>query len=412
MVTGEVSGGLFIPKAVRNFATAFSMTAVLGGFAASAEAEYNPAMTKFPKAVGEQTLAMVSVDFEGQGKLPFGNEVVQEQVFDREGSVADYYHEASFGQFTLRGEVLGPITIPPSTVDPSCSTDSMHDLGAAVNEAVETQTGRNLQSFDHYGYTLPRTKATFGCDLGGLSFGNGFMDLVTRTKSGLTPHKFYEGVVVHEFGHNFGLSHANALRCHTQNGHATTFSIGRFIDQKCSEVDYGDPIDPMGQGQITLGTPPDMSAINKARLGWLMPQNITTIKKDGIATIAPLEVQTDKPQLVRVANGLTVDNKPYYFYMDFRQPTNLDSGLPVTSTLFDGVAIREAGPINDRSAEPLSSFTNFIDTTPKTFSAIDGTLVTGKTFKDSSTGISIKTLSVGPDGAKIRVSGLKKAKSH
>ena len=397
------------PGFARNCAALLGVSAVIGNFAAPSEANYNPDMTRFPKALGKQTLAMVSVDFAGQAKLPFGNEVVHDQVFEAEGSVADYYKKASFGKFTLNGEVFGPITLSPKVIGSDCNVWGLPGLGRTVNKLVRQQTGQDLGGFDHYGYTLPRSTATRNCDWGGWSFGNGFVDLETRGKYGLKPNKFYEGAVVHELAHNFGLGHANAISCHSKTGKAVGFTIKRFSVGDCREIVYGDPVDPMGLGELTTETPPDMSAINKARLGWLKPNNIQTLTRNGIVTIAPLEVETNKPQLVRIANRFTVNDRPHYFYLDFRQPTALDKDIPPDSPFVNGVAIRESGPINDPSAKPLANFTYFIDTTPKTPGANDGTLAVGKTFKDSSTGISIKTLSAGPEGAKILVGGLRSA---
>jgi hypothetical protein len=396
------------PRLLFHSAAILGTIAAVGNFAGVADAKYDPDTTKFPKALGEHTLAMVTINFDGQPPLPFGNDVVRNQTFAATGSVADYYNKASFGQFTLRGEVFGPITLPPSLVNKECDEGSRIKLGAAASRAVKRQTGPGPSIFTNYGFTLPRTQATLGCDFGGMSQGNGFVNLETRAKYNLPPHKFYEGNVVHELAHSYGVSHANKIDCHDRKGRAVVYSVAKFMDRKCRELDYGDPIDPMGQGQLTTETPPDMSAINKARLGWLKPQNIQTIKHNGISVIAPLELQTDRPQLARVATGMTTNDKLRYFYMDVRQSIGLDSNIPPDSPLVNGVAIRESGPITDPAAEPLGNFTNFIDTTPKTPTAVDGTLGVGKTYKDSSTGISIKTLSIGPEGARIRVSGLKR----
>lgn len=381
--------------------------ASLSNFGAEAQAQYDPHASKYPKALGEKSLAMVAVNFDGQRQLPFSTDQMRQQTFEAPGSVADYYSKASFGQFALRGEVFGPVSVPARVIDAECGEDSHVKLGQAANKAVAQQTGRNINGFTNYGYTLPRAEATAGCDFGGWSLGNSFINLETRAKFGLIPERYHTGNVVHELAHNFGLSHANAIRCRDAKGRAISYSTWSYMSGRCREIRYGDPIDPMGQGQLTTETPPDMSAINKARLGWLKAENITTIKRSGEVTIAPLEMPTDQPQLVRIPNGLTVNTtSPHYFYVDFRQPIGLDSAIPANSPLVNGVSIREAGPINESTIMPLSNFTNFIDTTPKTPQAADGTLTVGRTFKDASTGIKIQTLSVGAEGAKIRITGL------
>lgn len=400
-------------------AALIGVAASVGAFAHSAEARYQPNMERYPQALGERSLALVMVNFEGKRPLPFSRETVQEQTFDAPGSVADYYHRASFGQFSLRGEVIGPVTVASGVVSKNCRTTNTLEIegnvdrvGPVANRAVMRQTGRDLAEFNTYAYTLPRSGNAVNCDFGGMSFGNASVNLETRAKFGLPPHQYYAGVVTHELSHNYGLEHANSIRCSVK-GNPVAYSMELYMNERCKETEYGDPIDPMGQGHITTGTPPDMSALNKARLGWLAPENIRTMKQNGEATIAPLEVKTDKPQLIRVPTGMTVNNKPRYFYMDFRQPIELDSTIPADSPLVNGVAIREAGSISiSRGSDfSLGNSTNFIDTTPKTRQTTDGTLMAGKTFKDPSTGVSVKTVSIGPEGATIRVSGLHKRKT-
>lgn len=401
-----------MPRSMLRGAALLGVCSALGNFAGSADAAYNPNTKKFPKAVGSPTLAMVSVNFEGERPLPFGNDVIEQQTFEAPGSVADYYRQASFGQFTLQGEVFGPITLDPDVLDRNCSERSLIKLGSLANKAVERQTGVDLSNFTDYGYTLPRSEATKGCDFGGRTQGNSFVDMETRARYGLTPHKFYKGAVVHELGHVEGLSHANEMRCYDGKHQLALFSVRRVMNGNCREIDYGDPVDPMGWGQVRTGTPPDMSAINKARLGWLAPRNIRTMTHNGTALIRPLEEPTTGTQLVRVPDGLTVNGKHHYYYMDFRQPIGLDSSIPPASSLFKGVAIREAGSlnVNDTSVEPFGNFTEFIDTTPKTPSAKDGTLQVGRTFEDSSAGIKIQTLSVSPRGARVRIRFLPRKK--
>jgi hypothetical protein len=377
----------------------------LGSFAGKAEAGYNPDLERFSPAVGSPTLAMVSVNFDGEHQLPFGNDIVEEQTFDEPGSVADYYDQASFGQLTLQGEVFGPVTVSPDVMDSSCSDDSLAEVGKLASQAAEEQTGRDLSDFTYYGFTLPRAAATRDCNFGGLTLGNGFVDLETRARFSLTPHMFYKGVVVHELGHEEGLSHAEEMRCYDDEHQLALFSIERLMDSKCRQIDYGDPVDPMGWGQVRTGTPPDMSAINKARLGWLQPGNIRTMTGDGTAFIRPLEEQTTGTQLVRVPDGYNVNLTPHYYYLDFRQPVGLDSSIPATSPLVNGIAIREAGSLKaaDPSIETFTDFTEFVDTRPRTPSPKDGTLQAGRTFEDPSAGIKIQTLSVSPEGAKVRI---------
>jgi Metallo-peptidase family M12B Reprolysin-like len=394
-----------IPPAMRKGLALLGVAASFGALASPASAEYNPQSTDLPSAIGEKTLAMVLVNFEGQPSAPYTKETVQKHTFDAPGSLADLYSKASFGKMTLTGEVFGPVTVKQPSLAESCDDESLLSVSVAANKAVVAQTGRDLKEFDNYAYNLPRVADTKNCNLGGITYGNISFNLETRKKFNLPVGKFYTGVVAHEYGHNLGLSHANKISCREDN-RPVAFNLNTYLNNGCKSLAYKDPMDPMGWGQVRVTTPPDFSALNKARLGWLKPENTVTVKDDSEITIAPLELESDKPQLVRVANGLKVNGDPHYFYLDYRQPIGLDSNLKPDDPAVTGISIREASSIHHARTPFYDEFTNFIDTTPETGQTADGTLGAGRTFKDTSTGITIKTLRTGPEGATVRISGV------
>src|SRR4051794_27013307 len=114
-----------LPKMLRHGAALVGAIAAMGSFASAAEAKYNPDQTNFPTPIGAQTLAMISVTFEGQAPLPFGNDVIEEQTFAAPDSVADYYKKASFAQFTISGETFGPVMLSAKLLDKHCTEDSL-----------------------------------------------------------------------------------------------------------------------------------------------------------------------------------------------------------------------------------------------------------------------------------------------
>jgi len=186
----------------------------------------------------------------------------------------------------------------------------------------------------------------------------------------------------HELGHNLGLSHAQSLYCTGPDGQVTSLEV---TGGSCSIWEYGDPFDSMGNNWIGF----QYSASYKARLGWIPSSGITSVSQSGTYTIAPSEVTTGQPQVLRIPlpSGATYD-------LDVRQPFGQfwDAQVADYPALLNGVEIRRADQWT----------TQLVDTTPDgNFS--DAPLQVGQTFTDGAAGISIRTESVGPDSATVHV---------
>lgn len=80
-------------------------------------------------------------------------------------------------------------------------------------------------------------------------------------------------VVAHELLHNYGIRHANALQC-TSNGVQTSFG-------KCTQMEYGDLWDRMGDGA-------NLGAAFRSQLGWLGKKSITRMRRSGTVALSPL----------------------------------------------------------------------------------------------------------------------------
>lgn len=402
-----------IAHSFRRAAALASSCVALGGFAATAEAKYRP-YSEPKKLVGEMALAVVPVQIKGETQLPFDTATMHERTFGQTNSVASYFQASSFGKLAVRGEVLEPIDIPKSTIDEECSYDSLVKIGVKALKTAEKKTDRDYKEFSNYAFVVARSKTTDRCDLSGQSIGNGSINFVTRklsttinnTTHTLPADHFPIGTVIHELGHNLGLSHANGVQCLSGKGRTIKYNIARDYAGKCQPELYGDPVDAMGMSAYTLDTPPHLSAINIARAGWLEPRNLQTIKQDGLVTIAPVETKTTSPQLIRIpirykAPGYSTGPKIYY-YLDYRQ---IASHTDTADRSVSGVSVRVSGSIADGAdAIRHSNYTNFIDTTPNTPNPSDGTLAVGKTFTDTAAGISIKTVGTGPEGATVQIS--------
>jgi hypothetical protein len=397
--TGGVVGNLMIAAGVLACASALAPAAL---------ANYDPmGGQKHPGALGEHKVAAVLVDFKDDTSQPFTTEQVREAMFTAPASMSNYFANASFNQLRLQGkyspegDVYDWVKVP-SFLRRDCSPNNLAKLGYAANKAVENTTGRNLGGYDNYLYIFPRRSNCVNPNNGQIVNGNTLGNASFINSKGNTT---YEGVNVHEISHQFGLSHANIVRCFNAKGRPINTPLNFSGD--CTQSIYGDKFDPMGLGRLSVGPPIDFDAINKARLGWLKPENITTVKHSTTAEITPDEAPSDQTQLVQVPFGRQKNGEERYVYLDYRQPFGEDAKITPTDPLVNGVTIREAGPIGRNKPITLTDYTNLIDTNPQTLTASDAPLAVGSTYHDRKSGIKIKTLSISPSGARVSISTAK-----
>lgn len=377
----------------------------------AAEAQYDsvplPGKKNLVGAIGNHSLAVVPVNFSNGSNrhLAFNAEDIDRALFTGTDSVSGYFSEVSFGQFQLTGNVLNPVTVPPLLKGTDCQPRDFLNIGKAANGKVAQRLGKNaLSTYDDYMYVFPRQPNCLNPNiprqqivLNGQTIGN-----ATFINSRPIQHK---GIYVHELSHELGLSHANALHCTDNKGRPVLPPLG--FSFSCREDIYQDPFDPMGFAARRKSTPIDFSAVNKARLGWLQPDNIQLVDNTATVEIAPDEVPSDQPQLIQIPYGHDeITGEPQYVYLDYRQPLGEDAKVaphnPVAA-MFRGVVIREAGPVDFGDPITLEDYTDLIDTHPQTPSMIDAPLTVGERYHDKSTGITIKTLGLTASGAEVRV---------
>jgi hypothetical protein len=140
------------------------------------------------------------------------------------------------------------------------------------------------------------------------------------TKTVLAGLPITSGLIAHELGHTFGMTHAGAYLCGART-------------QPCARDPYGDPFDVMGNGLLPAGDP---GALQKAEAGWLT--NYKFVKVPGTYTLAALEAPSKLPQALVVRMGVTD------LWIDHREAIGNDAYLK-TSALADvtrGVLIHEA----------------------------------------------------------------------
>ena len=157
------------------------------------------------------------------------------------------------------------------------------------------------------------------------------------TKTVLLGLPLSAGLIAHELGHTFGMTHAGAWVCPQQR-------------QPCLRDPYGDPFDVMGSGLLPAGDP---GALQKAEAGWLT--NYKLVKVPGTYTLAALEVPSKLPQALVVRIGVTD------LWIDHREAIGNDAYLKTSAlgAVTRGVLIHEAPleslqiPFDDRGPAVL-----------------------------------------------------------
>lgn len=329
--------------------------------------------------------AAIVVSFEGETPDPNATAYAESTLFGTGPkafgwSARHYFQTITYGQVDYAGgagDVYGPYE--------TAAFPGFCNYGQWFQEA---QTAAAADGFDQANYDAvviylepaypSADPCAYGVNAGSVSWMKGNSPYVT----------------FHELTHGLssapglpGSPHASGYRC-SEGGAPVAFSAS------CEHVERADPFDLMGFG-MRGSFPLDVSAWRKLEFGVLPAADAPTIAYSGTYTVAPLE-QATGVRLLRVptAGGKFID-------LDFRQPLGFyDGNLSPTEPVTNGVTLRVDPPHFNHEDSHL------LDTTPATASWEDSPLTVGRSFRDPTTGVSIETLSAGPAGATVRISGL------
>ncbi|WP_428775557.1 Ig-like domain-containing protein [Vibrio sp.] len=276
-------------------------------------------------------------------------ERIQDILFNQTNQ---YYQEASYGKVSITGDVAQPVVVDYNT--DSCDT---YDLTDKVDQALRRQ-GYEPDNYDHVAYLIPYYSA---CRWNGKANVGGPRMWIKR---------FEVSTVKHEMGHNLGLYHANKKEC----GTATTNS------SNCTTIEYGDTY----SGMSNSTHPYHFNGFHKEQLGWLDGQ-IATLTSDGSARIAPLEVKSDSPKVLKILKNTDENGQSEWYYIEYRKALGFDSALSINQAHeLSGVRLRE-GKDNIRSSSYL------LDPTPESSNLdwLDITIYPGQSYIDEQYGVTI-----------------------
>ena len=333
---------------------------------------------KMGQAYRPRRMAFVMVDL-GRG-VNITKEMAQQRMFGtntNDGSLRQYYVEASYGRQDLGGDIIGPLRATMS----GCNFSS---LPQQLRSQIPGQ-------YDHYLWYFGQSVS--GCGFLGVA--------VSGTPDRPTRDSWYNGstgcvVLVQEPGHNFGMMHASSMRCGTGTSGRT------FVDQPmgtCTHSEYGDPYDPMGRACR------HMNAYMKAFQGWFGGCNMVEVTSSGTFTVNPLELPCDGVQVLQIPmpkmrpftrsggggpSGITTLT---HYYVEFRSSHGFDRMIAPT------VQVRVSGDVRMRTQRGFHTWV--LDMNPAT-TTVDG-LAAGGSFTDPAGSIKITVESMDAQKATIKV---------
>lgn len=353
---------------------------VVAAAGSSAEGSVAGAATCGPK--GQQNIAVLLVTFPGVA-APSGvtTASVHSILFGTSGrSLHGYWNEASYGQTSATGTVLGWYTL-----DRVYTCDEYYAMRNAAIAAADADI--DFRGYNRLFLVFPNPG---GCAWAGLSnVGCGSFSSADGTISASTSWMLsqYAGspdygvrLSAHEGGHALGLMHSRS-RQFTGEALGPLGTAGTYSE-------YGDVHSAMGYWNLGHYT-----AEQKVKLGWLPSSSVLQVQSAGTYTLSPLETPAGGVQALQVQRG-TGSNA--WLWLEYRQPLgNYDTTL--NSQIFSGALIHYKDSYT-------GSYTDLLDFTPSTSSFGDSALAAGASWQDPYTNLSLAVTSASASGLTVNVS--------
>lgn len=315
-----------------------------------------------PNTFGQQNTLVILVNFRNNTAQPYDTTFAGNVL----NTTSNFFLENSYQQTYLSTTLKGWYTIDmdaPHVVTNSDGTKTYYCDYSSISskaDAAATANGVTLSNYKRKVYAFPQAA---GCTWWGLGSVGGNPSRAWINGS------LQLRVVAHELGHNLGLWHSHSLDC----GAAV-------IGGTCTSSDYGDTLDVMGSSSYHF------NAFQKERLGWLnygASPPITTAVGNGSYPIYPMETLGNNPKAVKILKSTnTSTGKSAYYYAECRQPIGFDAGLSSNANVLNGLVIHTGDEASGDSSYLL-------DMTPATSSWNDPALVTGLSFTDPASGVTL-----------------------
>lgn len=375
---------------------------------------------------GNQRTAIILVMAPGVSSHPYANKTNTASIFFSSTNIQSarsFYTEVSYNQTTIVGgtgaegtadDVYGPYNIAAT----NCDSSSIRTQALAAADAE-----LNYNAYDRVVLSISNSS----CGGGGIGTirtqGVGVFDGASQRLSiswdfnsalGSTAlNGKVGGVALHEYGHNLGVWHANALEC----------GADPIANGTCASDEYADRSDVMGSSS-GYG---HLNGVHKDILGWVSARTRIATSA-GSYTIQAYEQQSfdaggDQAALVANTRVLKVPrtrdasgNVNGYYYLEYRKPVSAWNNFASSWTDYgNGVLVHTAGatPLCTNGCGPDyqgsggGGDSNIIDTQPGSVSGTndfrDAPLVNGETYTDTGAGLTLTVTSTGPTAATVDV---------
>ncbi|HEX7260248.1 MAG TPA: PKD domain-containing protein, partial [Luteolibacter sp.] len=278
--------------------------------------------------------------------------------------VADSISKMSYGKTTVTATVSTMTVRMPSPKSTYSSTNNNGLLHSDAVAAYKAIAGANsLNSYHIIGVHFPAIG--MGSPYAGLADVGGSRQWLQDNHS--------SGVIIHELGHNYGISHANFWE--TTDG--SVVGVG-------ANKEYGDIFDIMGGGPDPEG---HFHMQAKQRLNWLDSSKWTDATATGSATYRIHRFDHESTTGVRRGVRLTKAAAPdEYYWLGYRP------GIPGNPWLDNGAYLIWERPNADNCW--------LLDTTPTSTSGrYDAAIAIGRTYSDTAANVHITPTATGGSGA-------------
>jgi hypothetical protein len=280
--------------------------------------------------------------------------------------VNSFYTEGSYDLTSLTATVTPLLTLPQTKAYYSA------DPGTLINDARQAARAAGFETAN-YPLDLVAFTTVPGYSWSGLAAVHGKSLWLNNCGASV-------GVAAHEFGHNYGLLHANFWNA------VTNFSmIGPGTN-----LEYGNIFDTMG---LAGAGNYQFNANHKNLLDWLKADAIQNLTSNGVYRIYPFDVPGSLRATGRIYAAFVKKDSQRDYWLEFRQK-------------FTGNPWFENGlSLNWAAWDESSGGTQLIDTTPGSPDAGDGlsrddaAVVIGRTYNDNAAGVHITPLLRGSTGS-------------
>lgn len=312
-------------------------------------------------STGTKKVVVIRVDFSDRAGAPV-SEALALSLFTNANGVIPFYAQSSYGQAAI--EITAADITPVYRLPGTAVNYATNGLNAQLHtdaRALATAGGFDLATYDRicvvfaYLGNIPSSLI----DYAGLAQVQG---------RNLWVNGFYDfRVMAHELGHTFGLLHANLWQV----------ADGNPVSDTGSSTEYADPFDTMGGGNTDIRH--HFSPWGKSILHWIPDTSVPTITASGTYRLYRFDhagaTTTNNLALKVVRNGLQD------YWIGFRQ------NFATTPSLFNGAYILWGYNRVQQS--------DLLDMTTPGLSANDAGLAIGSSFRDATTGMTIRPLAKG-----------------